>query len=67
MLQAIRAKEEQLSNQRHVLETLTGLEDQVGAAGWCAAMLCTCPAALRAAMPEGVVSHCSSCTLTRMP
>lgn len=32
VLQAIRAKEEQLSNQRHVLETLTGLEDQVG--GW---------------------------------
>lgn len=30
VLQAIRAKEEQLSNQRHVLETLTGLEDQVG-------------------------------------
>lgn len=41
VLQAIRAKEEQLSNQRHVLETLTGLEDQVGAAGWCASTLCT--------------------------
>ena len=29
VLEAIRIKEEQLSDQRHVLETLTGLEDQV--------------------------------------
>lgn len=29
VLEAIRRKEEQLSDQRHVLETLTGLEDQV--------------------------------------
>lgn len=30
VLETIRRKEEQLSDQRHVLETLTGLEDQVG-------------------------------------
>lgn len=31
MLEAIRSKEAQLSSQRHVLEALTGLEDQVQA------------------------------------
>lgn len=45
VLQAIRAKEEQLSNQRHVLETLTGLEDQVrvlNAVAGCAVLWVLC-------------------------
>lgn len=32
VLESIRRKDEQLSNQRHVLDTLTGLEEQVGPA-----------------------------------
>ena len=33
MLESLRAKEEKIKDQRHVLATLTGLEEQVG--GWC--------------------------------